>query len=165
MCLRSPFQIRIVCSALAAVLFSCRSVPASHVAVTETTQRPEKGGIILMTFHMRTDGTGKNIIELISTSYASGTLKQLPAFAPPSNSILVREVSNSETVLQMVPLEHPLYKSVESTDENHRFVRKDVVLKDAEFFVRLPLVPSAVAVELEEIQDSTPVNTTRFPLK
>jgi len=97
-------------------------------------------------------------LEVLQLEAVPGDLKAPEAEADTPEFLRVSQLGSQGQVLALQRLPHPLRRHVEHVaDDQRTFVRSEVQVPTAEFFVRLALQPGAVALRVEEI---VPAKTT-----
>jgi hypothetical protein len=138
---------RLFCAALLLAFFSC----APQKPLT-TTQEEITDKIVFMMFNIRHDSVRqKSIVTLLEQKPVAGTIKEKPQDEHRPDNYLLAEVCRDTTVLQTIILEHPLYKQVEFINGEQQFAKKEVMLPQAEFFLRLQLRGRGLELRVSEV--------------
>ncbi|MCC3157062.1 hypothetical protein LJ737_07420 [Hymenobacter sp. 15J16-1T3B] len=162
------FSVLLFCL-LSGLLAGCRRPSAAQhqftappAAAAPTASRPQ---LVFLTFKAIASPSGPAVITLLGSTVAAGAPKSAPEDARHAPHYLtISQLGAQRQVLAAAAVEHPLRRSVETAGADGALQRQDVRLPEAEFFVRLALVPQATAVRVEEVVDRQPVGATDFPL-
>jgi hypothetical protein len=140
------------------ILISCA---ASKQATDSTNAKKsgengnEKAGIIFVNFKITKDSARENsTVQITRIKIAEGSLKKehLPPLYKPvfqNNLRLIFEDTNGNNIYE-TKIEHPLFKRFEYAKEDGSIDSKNVVLKEAVFFVRTNYNPGMKYVRIFE---------------
>jgi len=129
-------------------IVSCGSAPISEDRISDLKNDPD--GIAFLVLKMKKDSqSAKSDITLLSKTQTTGRIKN-SADKPNSKNYLTIEVLDNNVLFQTVFVNHPLYKTVEYTDENNQLTSKSITLNEAEFFVRLQTKSGRTKVRIYE---------------
>jgi len=94
--------------------------------------------IVFIQFKMNTDTQiNTSRVTLINKQAQAGRIKPQQSFNSSQNYYLKIVFADSIThQMDTSYIEHPLYKTVEYSDEHGRLNKKDISLKEAEFYIR-----------------------------
>jgi hypothetical protein len=108
-------------------------------------------GIAFLTFKINKDPKNiANKVTYIKTIKTKGTLKSNAIEPVNSENTLNIEIFINDKLDQTITIEHPLYKSLEYLNENKSFSRKEVVIDEAEFTVRITNKTSEKLIKISE---------------
>lgn len=106
---------------------------------------------LFVTYRIYLDSTNKNKVDILELKQVEGTLKHTNPGYNPNSYIAVQQLTKSGKVVGEVKDAHPLYKRVEFVDQHNAFTSKEIVLKEAEFFVRMPLHANTYTLHVYEV--------------
>ena len=110
--------------------------------------------ITFLVFKIEKD-TAKNKIVLISKTATTGKIKKVRQ-KPLSENYLMVETYYNGTLNETSYTEHPLFKTVEYTDEQNRLASKYVEPDTGEFFIRLQTKTGQTTVRIYETVKNNP---------
>jgi len=116
------------------IFMGCRPVKIvdENVAITE-----KKDEVVFMAFKIEKDDQSQNnIVSLINTTQTNAKIKKQSEPESHSGNYLIAEISASGKPLQTIKIAHPLYQHFEYPDDSGKYISKDAVLDEAEFFIR-----------------------------
>jgi len=101
-------------------------------------EKPLKDSIVFITMRMRSDSLeNRNNVEVLKIIKKPGTLKKrLIENMESKNYLNCITFNEKNSMKDSFCIEHPLYKEIESLDEKNQFLKRNVKLKESEFFVR-----------------------------
>jgi len=93
--------------------------------------------VVFMSFQIQKDVIQKkNTIVLLNTVKTTAKIKKQSESDVHSPNFLTAEMYSGNRLLQTVIIPHPMFVHSEYADESGKLVSKDVVLDQAEFFIR-----------------------------
>ena len=100
----------------------------------------EKNQIVFLIFKINKNlDSNNNKIELIKTIKTDGVLKKDFETETNEDNFLTIELYNDNKIEKEIKIDHPLFKEIESFDDNNKIIKKSVVLDSAEFTIRLQI--------------------------
>ena len=101
-------------------------------------ENPVQDSLVFITMNMRFDSLeNKNKVEVLQIIKKPGTFKKRLIKNIESENRLSCIVQNEKTGMKdSFYVEHPLYKEIEYLDEKNQFEKRNINLKESEFFVR-----------------------------
>src|SRR5690242_12947877 len=126
---------------LVLVLAGCTATKTTTTsATTETTTAVEMvkpaDRILFLTMKIVKDTvTGTTTITLLDKKISDGTFKDRASNDPLPPPYLTVEVYEQQELVSTASIEHPLYKDVEFTTDNHKLIHRAISLTESEFFV------------------------------
>lgn len=136
--------------------------PASGATAASPAARPE---MVFLAFKAAAPASGPATITLLQSTIAAGKPKSAgPDATEEPNYLVVRLLGADGQVLSSATTEHPLRHSAETAEADGRLRRHEVVLPEAEFFVRMALAPQARTVRVEEFVNRQPLHATTLAL-
>lgn len=115
---------------------------------------------IFASFSMKALSETNREIRLLELKKISGVLKSAEPSFVGKNYLTIRQVAESNAMLTALIIEHPLTKSVEYVNDAGVIDWKEIELKEAEFFVRMPVHESATYLDVVETHNG--MTTPRF---
>lgn len=105
--------------------------------VSETTKpKSTESKIVFASFLIRKQPEKESKIELISVTESNGKLKKNTEIKNSLENYLTLEIISSEAPKQVIQIEHPLYKTVEYVNDQHKLTSQYVETDEADFFIR-----------------------------
>ncbi|RTQ45990.1 hypothetical protein EJV47_22795 [Hymenobacter gummosus] len=162
-------------------LYSCWPL-VLLVALGSSCQRPAAAGrylppaptpapaarpqMVFMSFKATAQPAGAAAIELLQSTVVAGAPKPAAAAVRAGEPAYLRiaQLDARRQVVAAVVVAHPLRRAVETSTPEGALQRQAVTLPEAEFFVRLALLPQAAGVRVEEFIDQQSIGTTDFPV-
>jgi len=93
--------------------------------------------VVFMSFNIRKDSIfKKSVVVLLNTIKTTARLKKQIEADPHSPNFLTAEIYSDDRLLQTIMISHPMFVRSEYADASGKLVSKDVVLDQAEFFIR-----------------------------
>ena len=119
------------------MISSC-STSKSGLKTGAVTDNSLNDTIVFITMNMRFDSLANmNNIEVLQIIKTPGTFKKHLIKNIESENFLSCIVQNEKTGMNdSFYLDHPLYKEIEYLDEKNQFSKRNIKLKESEFFVR-----------------------------
>lgn len=144
------------------IVTSCTKSNYQYIA-SETTQPTNT--FLFVSYRIYVDSTNKNKVDILELKQVEGTLKHIHPDYNPNTYIVVQQLEKSGKVVSELKDTHPLYKRVEFVDQHNAFTRKDIVLKEAEFFIRMPLYANTYTLHVYEVLNNNKklLNETVIP--
>lgn len=135
---------------LIVVLSACKSIENQDKdGIQEDTLRP--GGILFLTIGVKKEDE-RLIFELESAKSTSGNLKNRQPHIPAgSEQWLLEFLDEGNNVIKKLPVENPLTRSVEVSNEEGRFERRQLSLDKASFVVRLDYLRSMAQIRISTL--------------
>ena len=131
------FPLSLLCLGLA--LASCHWARNTGEAAAELP--PEAAFVQFYVLHISRDSTAavpRSQVKLLKTVRGKGQMKSGATTEPPGEDYLTVYRRAGKKTLDSAVLAHPLFLHLEYSDEAGRFMRKEVTLDTAQFFLRLP---------------------------
>ena len=119
-------------------LISSCCTTKSGLKIGMATDDSSNDTIVFISMNMKFDSlVNKNNIEVLQIIKTPGTFKKHLIKNKQSENRLSCIVQNEKTGLKdSFYVVHPLYKQIEYLDEKNQFVKRNIKLKESEFFVR-----------------------------
>lgn len=132
------------------VVFSCGT--SNQTIIEKPVPKYNNPNLILfLVLRISNDSiNNKNIIEVVSHSKSSGKFKPNTDSNPEYENDLSFELFDQGKLISSTIIEHPLFKTVEFTDELNNLTKKIVKLNKKEFFVRLQMTNDSDNVRIFE---------------
>lgn len=117
-------------------LLSCNS--AKHIIKNaEVRENLTKDSIVFITMKMYYDSLeNQSKIEIIQIIKKPGTLKKNLTNNFDKNNYLSCILFHKENIIDSFCIAHPLYKDVETLDNDNSFQKKSIRINESEFFIR-----------------------------
>ncbi|WOD42296.1 hypothetical protein [Hwangdonia lutea] len=142
-------------TALLLMAFVCATIHscASKKDVTQNATIEETNPkLIFLNYKISEDSKGKKNIQFINKIITDGKLKKnIPINNGVSGDLICHQLDKNLNVLQSITIKNPLVKNFEYVDDSKQFQRKEVVLKEAEFSLKLKLEPNTKYFSINEI--------------
>jgi len=141
---------------------SCHSMRQADLKnTTQSAVDTSTPHVFFVSYRIRLDSvSGITNMELIQKTMTAAHMKQdrntLPIPKPPYPNYLTIYTYRNNQLWDYQIIEHPLYKWVEAPDNNNKLSSKFITLKQAEFFIRLPVVGAQNKIGIFEILENKP---------
>jgi hypothetical protein len=113
--------------------------------------KEENDGIVFLFFKIMHDKThDENKVTYIKNIATEGKLKNNIEQEIHAESTLTINVFRNEILDQTITIDHPLCRNMEYLTENKTFARKEVVLEEAEFSIRIPNKNAETIIKISE---------------
>lgn len=120
--------------------------------------------MIFLTFKMTADSTNGNQLELRSKTIVNERLVTEPQNSEAVDRVIVSQLTNTKEVIASVAVEHPLKRRVEVANDRGEIQSREVILREAEFFVRVTLQPQTKYIRVTEIVANKSMSEISFNL-
>lgn len=121
--------------------------------------------IVFLTFRIYEDSTASASVELLEKQIVGGKIKVEGGDSQEKNRIVVKQFDKQKIEVNAVAINHPLFKQVEVTNNTGSYETKYLQLADAEFFVRLTLLPQTVFIRVDEVREEKEIKSTWFTIR
>ena len=117
------------------IFIGCGPVkPADENIVTMPENTDE---VVFMAFKIKNDSVSRNnVVSLINTTKTTARIKKQTEPESHSGNYLIAEILKSGKPSQTIKMAHPLFVHFEYPDDSGKYISKDAVLDETEFFVR-----------------------------
>lgn len=122
-------------------------------------------GMIFLSFKMTADSVNGNRLELLSKIVVRERLVTEPENSEAADRIIVSQLANTKEIVTSVAVEHPLKRRVEIANDQGIIQSREIILQQAEFFVRVTLQPQTEYIRVTEIVANKTMSETTFNLK
>ena len=117
------------------IFIGCGTVKPADETLVKTTKNADE--VVFMAFRIKKDSLSQNhSISLINTTKTNTRIKKQTEPESHSGNYLIAEILKSGKPSQIIKIPHPLFVHFEYPDDSGRYISKDAVLDDAEFFIR-----------------------------
>ncbi|MFD1162698.1 hypothetical protein [Hwangdonia seohaensis] len=149
--------------ALLIMVFVCTTInscaPKKEV-IQQSAVEESNPKLIFLNYTISEDSKGKKNIKFLNKIITDGKLKvSTPLIEGVSGDLVCHQLDKNSNVLQSITIKNPLIKTFEYIGDSKQFQRKQVVLKEVEFSLKLKLDPSTKYVSISEI--ATPSSETK----
>ncbi|GEP52046.1 hypothetical protein FNO01nite_27180 [Flavobacterium noncentrifugens] len=111
--------------------------PMKNTGETAVITSVSSNAVVFMSFQIQKDTIGKrNSIALLHTVKTTAKLKNQSEADVHSPNFLTAKIYFGDRLLQTIIVPHPMFVHSEYADESGKLASKDVVLDQAEFFIR-----------------------------
>jgi hypothetical protein len=119
------------------IISSCRTAQQGSKSEAQS-ENSQKDSIVFITMKMQFDSLGnKNEIKVLKIIKKPGSLKnQLTENIESKNYLRCIVFNKKNNMKDSFCIEHPLYREIESVDEKNQFFKRNIQLKESEFFIR-----------------------------
>lgn len=118
------------------ILTACSSNKKMAATAKSTQEKSIESKIVFASFLIRKQPEKESKIELISVTESNGKLKKNTETKNSLENYLTLEIISSEAPKQVIQIEHPLYKTVEYVNDQHKLTSQYVETDEADFFIR-----------------------------
>ena len=120
---------------LVCILIGCGTVKPADERLVKTTENHDE--IVFMAFRIKKDSLSQNhTVSLINTTKTNTRIKKHTEPESHSGNYLIAEILKSGKPSQIIKIPHPLFVHFEYPDDSGKYISKETVLDDAEFFIR-----------------------------
>lgn len=128
--MRSLIFLFVVC-----ILIGCGPVKPADENITALPENPDE--VVFMAFQIKRDSLSQNnTISLINTTKTKARIKKQTEPESHSGNYLIAEILKSGKPTQTIKITHPLFVHIEYADDSGKYISKDAVIDNAEFFIR-----------------------------
>lgn len=149
---------------------SCQSNQSTaqnaSVNAAEKTLNNDIDGIAFLIFNITKDKVNdKSEVSFIKNIKTEGALKSNLNELINSDNTLTIEIFRNGVLDQNIVINHPLYKNIEYTTANKTFSRKEIIIDQAEFSIRIPNKDSKATIKIfETLKNNTKKELNTFNL-
>lgn len=135
---------------------------------TSYAQEKTTSSIAFLNYSIIETSNGTYDIKLINKKIVEGTFKKKTnqKHISKQKHISFAQLDKNANTLEIIDIKNPLNKHVEYVDENENLAIKEIILKEATFFIRIPLEEKATEITLTMVDPltkrSTPLITTKI---
>lgn len=117
------------------IFIGCGSVKPADENIVTMSENPDE--VVFMAFKIKNDSQSRNnVVSLINTTKTTARIKKQTEPESHSGNYLIAEILKSGKPSQTIKIAHPLFVHFEYPDDSGKYISKDAVLDEAEFFVR-----------------------------
>lgn len=128
-------------------------------------QPTARAGMIFLSFKMTADSVYGNRLELLSKTVVYERLIVEPANSAAVDRVVVSQLASTEEVVASVAVDHPLKRRVEVANDQGEIQSREIILREAEFSVRVTLQPQTAYIRVTEVVANKTKSETTFNLK
>ena len=160
-----PVYPKIINSLIISLILFCVTACSTTKRVIQNSATEEANPkLIFLNYTISEDRKGKKNIQFINKIIADGKLKinnNKHIESGISGDLICNQLDKKSNIIQSITIKNPLVKNFEYVDDSKAFKTKTVVLKNAEFSLKLKLDPNTEYISIYEV---TKVLTHTKPL-
>ncbi|MBS1533819.1 MAG: hypothetical protein JST78_01985 [Bacteroidetes bacterium] len=118
------------------ILTACSSTQKTAATAESAQEKSIEPKIVFAGFLISKQPEKESKIELISVTESKGKLKKNTETKNSLENYLTLEIISPEAPKQIIRIEHPLYKTVEYVNDEHKLTAQYVETDEADFFIR-----------------------------